>query len=233
MIQYWKIGVIKVDVLSKCILFNGIDKEVALQLINETGFIRSSYKSGDFIAMEGDPCDHLSIILEGEIEIHKPFSSGKVVTISHFKAGDVFAESLVFSDKKEYPATVVSTTDSIILMIPRSELIVMLAKNSRVLENFAGVLSKRIHMLNDRITNLSFDTTRKKVVNILLLEYGRQKSKYIALPYSRKKMAELINIPRPSLSRELIRMKEEGLIDFYKNRFKIVDIKALERILQH
>jgi Mn-dependent DtxR family transcriptional regulator len=46
-------------------------------------------------------------------------------------------------------------------------------------------------------------------------------------------MAELINIPRPSLSRELIRMKEEGLIDFYKNRFKIVDIKALERILQH
>lgn len=220
------------DALGKCILFTGIQLEEAIELINGTNSIRKTYNQGDYIAMEGEPCNHLSIILEGEVEIHKPFSSGKVVTINHFNAGDVFAESLVFSHKKEYPATVLSTTQSSILMIPRDELVLLLAKNGRVLENFAGVLSKRIHMLNDRITDLSLDTARKKIVNILLLEYGRQKSRYIALPYSRKKMAELINIPRPSLSRELIRMKEEGLIDFYKNRFKIIDLMALETILQ-
>ncbi len=220
------------DALEKCILFKGVRLEEAIELISGTNSIRRTYNAGDYIAMEGEPCDHLSIILEGEIEIHKPFSSGKVVTINHFSVGDVFAESLVFSHKKEYPATVVSTTESIILMIPRDELVLLLTKNGRVLENFAGVLSKRIHMLNDRITDLSLDTARKKIVNILLLEYSRQKSRYIALPYSRKKMAELINIPRPSLSRELIRMKEDGLIDFYKNRFKIIDLKALETILQ-
>lgn len=87
-------------------------------------------------------------------------------------------------------------------------------------------------MLNDRITSLSLDSTRKKIVNILLLEYGRQKSQYLLLPYSRKKMAELLNIPRPSLSRELIRMKDDGLIDFYKNRIKIIDLKSLERELK-
>lgn len=220
------------DALEKCVLFTDIQLEEAIELINGANPIRKAYKAGDYIALEGEPCNHLSIILEGEIEIHKPFSSGKVVTINHFSAGDVFAESLVFSHKKEYPATVLSTTESSILMIPRDEFILLLTKNGRVLENFAGVLSKRIHMLNDRISDLSLDTARKKIVNILLLEYGRQKSRYIALPYSRKKMAELINIPRPSLSRELIRMKEEGLIDFYKNRFKVIDLKALEAILQ-
>ena len=213
--------------LNKCILFKGLGEREIEALVEDIKVIPRSFKSGDVIAIEGDPCNHLSIIINGNIEIHKPFSSGKIVTISHLEEGEVFAESLVFSDKREYPATVVSTSDSSILMIPRSELVALLSKSRTALENFAGILSKRIHMLNDRITNLSFDSARKKIINILLLEYGRQGTRYLLLPYSRKKMAELINIPRPSLSRELIKMKDEGLIDFYQNRFKIIDLKLL------
>jgi CRP-like cAMP-binding protein len=216
------------DALSECILFNNLTREEISRLMEGVNYSIKCYNDKDIVAIEGEPCDSLSIILSGDIEIHKPFSSGKVVTISHFTAGNVFAESLVFSDMKTYPATVVSSSDSCVMNIPRVELVQLLSRNSKVLENFAGVLSRRIHMLNDRITSLSLDSTRKKIVNILLLEYGRQKSQYLLLPYSRKKMAELLNIPRPSLSRELIRMKDDGLIDFYKNRIKILDLKSLE-----
>ncbi len=219
------------DALSKCILFDNITINEISSLMDGINYSIKCYEDGDIIAIEGDRCDSLSIILSGDIEIHKPFSSGKVVTISHFTSGNVFAESLVFSDKKEYPATVVSTSQSCVMNIPRPELIQMLSRHPKILENFAGVLSRRIHMLNDRITNLSLDSTRKKIVNILLLELGRQKSSYLLLPYSRKKMAELLNIPRPSLSRELMKMREDGLIDFYKNRIKILDLKRLEREL--
>ena len=107
----------------------------------------------------------------------------------------------------------------------------LMTLDSRIIDSFMGVLSNRILMLNDRITNLSYDTLRKKIANIIILEYNRQKSPYIILPYSRKKMAELLNIPRPSLSRELINMKEDGLIDFYRNKIKILDLKALEASL--
>jgi|SRR5690554_2329636 len=220
------------DALSKCILFTDISHEEISGLMEGINYSIKCYSSNDIVAIEGDPCDSLSIILSGDIEIHKPFSSGKIVTISHFTAGNVFAESLVFSDMKTYPATVVSSSDSCVMNIPRVELVQILIRHPKVLENFAGVLSRRIHMLNDRITSLSLDSTRKKIVNILLLEYGRQKSQYLLLPYSRKKMAELLNIPRPSLSRELIRMKEDGLIDFYKNRIKILNLKNLESELK-
>ncbi len=220
------------DALSKCILFNDIAIEEIASLMDGINYSIRCYDDGDIIAIEGDPCSSLSIILSGDVEIHKPFSSGKIVTISHFKSGNIFAESLVFSDVKEYPATVVSSSQSCIMNIPRFELIQMLSRHPKVLENFAGVLSRRIHMLNDRITSLSLDSTRKKIVNILLLELGRQKSQYLLLPYSRKKMAELLNIPRPSLSRELMKMREEGLIDFYKNRIKILDLNNLEEELK-
>lgn len=222
---------VSLKVLSNSVLFKGVDIFEINKLIDGLNIYLRDYSTGEIIALEGDPCNSLSLILSGEVEIHKPFPSGKLVTISHFSAGNIFAESLIFSTKKEYPANVESTTESRILYIPRSELLYLLTRNPLVLENFAGVLSQRIHMLNDRITNLSFDSTRKKIVNILLLEYGRQKTSSLLLPYSRKKMAELLNIPRPSLSRELINMKEEGLIDFYKNRFKILDVKKLEKTL--
>ena len=222
---------LSLNLLSNSILFKGIEASKIKNIMDGVNIYKREYSPGEIIAFEGDPCDSLSVILSGEVEIHKPFPSGKVVTISHFLAGNIFAESLVFSDKNEYPANVISTSKSSILFIPKHELSHLLSKNPTVLENFAGVLSQRIHMLNDRITNLSFDTTRKKIVNILLLEYARQKTSSLVLPYSRKKMAELLNIPRPSLSRELIKMKEDGLIDFYKNRFKILDLKKLEKTL--
>ena len=43
-------------------------------------------------------------------------------------------------------------------------------------------------------------------------------------------MAEMLNIPRPSLSRELTNMKEDGLIDFYKNNIKILDLEGLKKV---
>lgn len=220
-----------IDSLLKCVLFKGMNKdEINLVLKNIPNNIQN-YNSGDTVAIEGESCDNLGIILTGNIEIHKSFASGKLVTINHFEAGNIFGEALVFSGKHQYPATIISSTPSYIMFVSRDDIVKLMTLDTRILNNFMGVLSNRILMLNQRLTNLTLDTLRKKVSNIILIEYNKQKSKYITLPYSRKKMAEMLNIPRPSLSRELSNMKDDGLIDFYKNRIKILDIKGLEDLL--
>lgn len=214
--------------LTKCVLFRSLDSEEIKNLLSALKYSIKHYDKDQTIAIEGDDCNSLGIIIKGNIEIHKSFSSGKVVTINHFEEGNIFGEALVFSGKHSYPATLISTNDTEIMFISREDIVLMMSLDKTVLHNFMGVLSNRILMLNERLTNLSYDTVRKKVTNILLLEYARQRSPNLTLPYSRKKMAELLNIPRPSLSRELIKMKEDGLIDFYKNKFKILNLKSLE-----
>jgi CRP-like cAMP-binding protein len=219
-----------IDSLLKCVLFKNMSSdEIERALKNILNGIKS-YKAEDIIAIEGESCDSVGIILVGNIEIHKSFASGKIVTINHFEAGNIFGEALVFSGSHQYPATIVSSNSSTLMFIPRTDIIKLMTLDTRVLNNFMGVLSNRILMLNQRLTNLSYDTLRKKIASIILLEYNNQKSIYITLPYSRKKMSEMLNIPRPSLSRELMKMKDEGLIDFYKNKIKILDIKGLENI---
>jgi len=214
--------------LVQCVLFKSLSESEIQNILKSVPYIIKNYEKNEVIAVEDDECNSLGIILDGNIEIHKPFPSGKVVTINHFKAGNIFGEALVFSGKHLYPATIISSDNSKIMYIDREDIVNMMTLDSRIIHNFMGVLSNRILMLNNRITNLSYDTLRKKITNILLLEYNRQKSPYLTLPYSRKKMAELLNIPRPSLSRELVNMKEEGIIDFYKNKIKILDLKKLE-----
>lgn len=220
-----------IDSLSKTILFKNRDKHTIERLISDLNYRISKYERDEIIAIQGEDCLSLGLILAGRLEIHKPFPSGKVVTINTFSAGNIFGEALVFSERHKYPATVVSISDSEIMYIDKREVIHLMKKDEIVLNNFVSVLSNRILMLNDRITNLSYDTIRKKISNIIILEYGRQKNHYLLLPFCRKKMAELLNIPRPSLSRELMKMKEEGLIDYHKNKLRILDLERLERSL--
>lgn len=214
--------------LSKCILFKDIEEVKIEEILNSMTYNISTYEKDSIIAIEGDDCNSLGIILEGNIEIHKSFPSGKVVTINHFSAGNIFGEALVFSGTHVYPATILSSSTSKIMYLKRDTITKLMTIDERIINNFMGVLSNRILMLNDRISNLSLDTLRKKISNIILKQYKKQKSLKIILPYSRKKMAQLLNIPRPSLSRELINMQDEELINFNKNNITILNLKKIE-----
>lgn len=217
--------------LSKSVLFHYITLEDIKLLLNSIQYNIVNYKPSDIIAIQDDDCNQLGIILQGSVEIHKPFPSGKVVTINNFGAGNVFGEAIIFSDSHKYPANVISSTKSKIMFISKSQIIKLITLNDQVLSNFLSVLSNRILMLNDRITNLSLDTVRKKIANIILTEFEKQEKKLIVLPFCRKKMAEMLNVPRPSLSRELSKMKKDGIINFKKNRIQILDIDLLESLL--
>ncbi len=217
--------------LIKSILFKNIEKNKIKDLLSSIPFIINKYSKDDTIAIEGDDCSSLGVIISGNVEIHKLFPSGKIVTINNFQEGNIFGEALVFSGSHKYPASIIASSECEIMYINKSNIIKLMRIDDNILDNFVSILSNRILMLNDRITNLSYDTVRKKIANVILIEYSKQKNKYLILPFCRKKMAQLLNIPRPSLSRELMKMKEEGIIDYHRNKLRIIDIKALENSL--
>lgn len=221
----------KIALLSKCNIFRGINEDEINSILKEISFRFISYKKDETIAIEESECNGIGIVLKGNIEVQKSFPSGKIITLNTFKEGNIFGEAIVFSEKHVYPATIVSVDNAEIMFINKNDIIRLCRLNDKFLNNFMTILSDRILMLNNRIKNLSYGTIRQKVANLILEEYKKQKSVYIEFPYTRKKMAEILDIPRPSLSRELINMKKECLIDFDKNSIKILKIKLLEECL--
>jgi CRP-like cAMP-binding protein len=94
-----------------------------------------------------------------------------------------------------------------------------------------SLLSNKILMLNKKLKNISYETLRQKIASYILDEYSHQKKLDIILNYTRKEMAEQLGIPRPSLSRELVNMKKDNLIDFSKNHIIIKNVNNLEKLL--
>jgi CRP-like cAMP-binding protein len=97
------------------------------------------------------------------------------------------------------------------------------------MENFLELLSNKLLILNKKVKMLSLESIRKKIENFLMEEYKKQGSNIIKVSLSRKEMAEHMGIQRPSLSRELIKMREAGIINFNREVIIIKDMAALSK----
>ncbi len=226
-----------IDDLKHCILFKGLTSEELQNLIVNVNYsIFDNCKncaecSSCILALEGDICKSLGIVLKGELEVQKHYASGKVVTLAKLDKGKTFGEAIAFSETNIYPATIVSFKGSIILYISKKDIIAMCSSYPKVLNNFMELLSSKILLLNRKIKELSFETLRQKISNYLLHQYEIQKTTELILPMSRKNLAEHLGVQRPSLSRELVNMKDDGFIDFNKNLVQIKDLEGIEGIL--
>lgn len=216
-----------IEVLKNTCFFKGIpEKEIEDILKSELYLIRE-YKKNDVIANQGEKCSSLSVILEGKAVIQTIYENGKVLTLSKFNVSDVFAEALLFSKDKEYPATVMAIENCKVLSFPRKSVLGIMQKNIKFAENMLELLSQKIVILNKKINLVELDSIRRKICKILLDNYKKYDS-YTYKISSKKELAEELGIPRPSLSRELIKMKEMGLIDFTLKEIKILNLEALE-----
>jgi CRP-like cAMP-binding protein len=226
-----------VNDLKFCILFKGLTAYELKTLITSINYsIVDNNKdcaegSTTIVALEGDICESLGIIIKGEIEVQKHYASGKIVTLAKLNKGKIFGEAIAFSETNIYPATIVSNKGSIILYISKKDIIAMCSSYPLVLNNFMQLLSSKILLLNKKIKELSFETLRQKISNYILSEYEVQKNFDLILPISRKNLAEHLGVQRPSLSREFANMKNDGLIDFSKNLVKIKDLEGIEDLL--
>ncbi|WP_105619895.1 Crp/Fnr family transcriptional regulator [Vallitalea okinawensis] len=213
-------------------LFKGMSKEEIGGLLDKSDYYIKHYAKNQVIASELSPCNHIGIVLKGIVEIKKIYTNGKVVTLARLEKGNIFGEVIVSSDMNRYPANVISIDQSHVLFIDKKHLEDLCHINKHFMSNMLNLLSNRILMLNKKITFLSYQTIRQKVAFYLLQEYKKnQKKAMFTLPVSRKDMSEQLGIPRPSLSREFIKLKDEGLIDYESKAIKIIDVQGLEDCL--
>ena len=94
-----------------------------------------------------------------------------------------------------------------------------------------SLLSEKVIILNNKIKSLSLKTVKQKVVDYILQECISQKTNSIKLKGSKEDLALYLGIPRPSLSRELIKLRDEGLINFDRHAISVIDLENLEEVL--
>ena len=216
-----------INVLKNTCFFKGIEEKEINDILKSELYLIKEYKKNEVIANQGEKCNSLSVILEGKAVIQTIYENGKVLTLANFNVSDVFAEALLFSKDMEYPATVMAVENCKVLSFPKNSVLGIMQKNTKFAENLLQLLSQKIVILNRKINLIELDSIRRKVCKILLDNYKKNNT-YSYKISSKKELAEELGIPRPSLSRELINMKDLGLIDFNLKEIIITDLEGLE-----
>lgn len=220
-----------INVIKNATLFSSFTSENLDILFSKIPYKLEKYSKGDVILAEEDTCNTLNLILEGIVEIQKIDSSGKILSIAEFSEGDIFGEMLIFADRNSSPINAISKTKSTILHINKGSVISLCQQNESFLSEYLRIISNKAMILNLKLKEVTLKTIRQKISEFILYQYKEQRSLKIKLNMTKKDWADKIGVQRPSLSRELIKMKEEGIIDFDKNIITIEDLDTLSELL--
>ena len=170
-------------------MFSSMTKEEILNFFKDTYYQVKTFSLNDIIALEGEECVAIGIILSGSVDV-KRMLSNKIIQMTSFGPGHLFGEVIIFSDVNKYPATVISSSKSEVLFISRENFKQFTYTHPDFLEMFLRDLSNKILTLNKSIKRLSYNSIRQKISNYILDEYKKQNSHLININMTKQKLAE-------------------------------------------
>ncbi|MBQ4078265.1 Crp/Fnr family transcriptional regulator [bacterium] len=205
-------------------LFENVQNNEVLELLKCIGIKTKVFRKNAFILKAGSKIDYLAVILGGRAVMSKTDSFGKQTVIEELKMNDIFGHNIVCCGLDKSPVDVIAENECEVLFLPFEKVVTPCEKlcpyHLQLIKNVMKMISKRNSLLNDKIDIIGQKTTRDKIM--ALLETYHNGQKVFSIPYSREEMAKFLCVDRSAMSRELCRMRDEGILKFSKNHFEIL-----------
>ena len=181
-----------------------------------------TFRKGQLLHTEGERCRALEVILSGRVVVERITREGNLMTIAAFQRGDCIGGNLLFSSDPVYHLAVTAKQTSQVMVIPRETLFDLLQENPGFLTRYLQEVADNAQVLEGKLRYVVNLSIRQRVLNFLNAEQRRQGSRHVILPSSKTALAAQLGVQRSSLSRELQRMREEGLILFDRHSITLL-----------
>ena len=178
---------------------------------------KKEYKKGECLCAAGDAFSRFGLVLTGTVQAFFDDINGERVIMASVTAGGTFGESLCYLGEKNSPVSIFADTDTAVSSDVCGD-----ALKRKISQRFTRMLAHKALSMNDRVQILSKLTLREKLETYFSQCVRDYKSRTFQIPLDRESLALYLGTNRSALSRELSNMQNEGLIEFYKNSFKIL-----------
>lgn len=207
-------------------LFKGIDEKEVVLLNNCTKIFEKNFLKDELIFMAGQSIEDLAVIEEGKvvIECYDPWGNVNIVQIlDKYK---VFGESYALLENKTMLFNVRALENCKIFFVEIKSIAdkcpCTCGIKPKILNNLMYIMAKRNYEMNEKIIHTSGKSIRSRIISYLSFEAKRCGKEQFEIPYNRKQLAEYLKVDRSALSNELSKMRDEGLIEYKKNKFKLI-----------
>lgn len=211
------------------IFHNLTEEELKKSLVCSQATVRK-YKKNEYIFQQGDAPKKLYFVLEGEIELGSINLNGKVTRISRVTVGEEFGEVEMFLRQSAYSGYARAKKEVSVLEVSQSFFGGRCERNcvhhSKVVFNMLQLFAEKADKHNHQIEVLTSGNLRQRVAAYLL--ENSNPDYRVKLQMNREDLAAYLNTTRPSLSRMLLNLQEEGIIQIV-NR-KVIEILDYDRL---
>jgi CRP-like cAMP-binding protein len=167
--------------------------------------LQKSLKKRELLFIEGDKAHALYLCIRGSIQLFKTSEVGQEVVIKVIRPGELFAEAILF-EMDRYPVSALALEPSLVYMLPKAQFHCLL-ENSCFRSDFLANLMGKLRYLTEQVQILSSSDVETRLFRFLKEQYGDRKE--IKINLSKKDIAAAIGTTPETLSRLLLRLKEE------------------------
>ena len=207
-------------------LFQGLDREEINEVLQKFHGLIKHFPKSDYIYLAGDCVENLCVVLEGTVQMIKEDIWGEKSIIANLGVGSVFAENFLGQLGDRSSVSYFVASDSEVLMLPLGRTLFDSDTSSkasqRLMCNIVSILADNNTRLIEKTEILCKKTLRSKILAYLEQEARNHGCRSFTIPFNSTDLANYLDADRSALTRELARMKEEGLIDFTKNNFELL-----------
>ena len=214
-----------VPVLKQTKLFAGVEEEDVFSMLSCLGARLRTYKKGEYVLRQGQRLSDILVLAEGSLYIQKDDYWANRSILGHIGVGEIFGEAYASPESDALLNDVVAVENSSVFFFDVKRVITTCSSACRfhtlVVQNLFFAISEKNRSLVQKLDYLSRRTTREKLISYLSEEAKKQNSAYFTIPFNRQQLADYLSVDRSAMSNELCKMRDDGLLEFEKNRFKL------------
>jgi len=212
--------------LSDSPLFKGLTSREIETILSAVPHRIKKFYANSVISQCGETVNSLMVVISGVVKGEMVDYAGRVIKIEDIPAPGALASAFMFGSRNRFPVNVIATSDGEMLLIEKTEFLKLLMNNNAILVNFLDMISNRSQFLSEKIKFLNFKTIKGKLAYYILQKAGKDKLS-VKLGLTQNDLADFFGVTRPSVSRALGELEEEGYIEANGKNIKIVDREGL------
>lgn len=219
----------QINLIHKIPLFRGMSDGLRETLLDRLDYIAKPICKGEIIIHQGTPCQHMYILLKGNLEVNIIDVSGNNVKVENLVGPRAFATPHLFDGNSIFPATFTVVEDGFLFMATKESAFNLISSDPSLLKNFLRVTGNCTACTVSRLRILSYKSIRSRFISYLFDH--KNESDLATMEHNQTQLAEYMGVTRPALANEIRKLVEEGLIKVNGKEVSLLSIPTLIRYI--
>lgn len=206
-------------------LFSEISGKDIEKMLSCLGGRVGRYEKGEYIFRIGERSESIAVLVKGSLHIQYDDYWGNRSILGNISVGEMFGEAYAISENIVMMNDVVAIEESEIVFFDFKRIISSCSNacpvHTKIIQNMFLAISEKNRKLVQKLSFMSKRTTREKLIAYLSDEARRHGNSF-TIPFNRQQLADYLSVDRSAMSKELCKMRDEGLIKFDRSCFRLL-----------